>query len=169
LLAAALAVCTPAAAEGPADRLLIYGDGFAFGVREPSGWQGSTAEATRLSSNVVFYRRGENADAAVALLRVRVNDKTDEDLAADLQADMDLYRKQYPRIEFRDLAVVHPSYRVAAKLFLLPGQWYEYVAYVNPGPGRPWIFGASMNKQHAEATTEELAAFRKVVASLELL
>jgi hypothetical protein len=165
----ALAVCAPAGAEGPLDRLLVHGNGFVFGVREPPGWHGSIEEAARLSSNVVFYRQGESADAAVALLRIRINDKTGENLDADLQADMDHYRTQYPKVEFRNLTVPHPSYRVVAKLFALPGEWYEYVAYVNPGPGKPWIFGAAMNKQRAEATAEELGVFRKVVASLELL
>jgi hypothetical protein len=154
---------------GPPDRLLVSGNGFAFGVREPPGWHGSTDEAARLSSNVVFYRQGESADAAVALVRIRINDKTDENLDAELTADMDHYRSQYPKIEFRGLSVPHPSYRVVARLFALSGEWYEYVAYVNPGPGKPWIFGASMNKQRQEATADELAAFRKVVASLELL
>jgi len=168
-LGVVLAVCATASAEAPLDRLLVSGNGFVFGVREPAGWRGSTDEAARLSSNVVFYRQGESADAAVALLRIRVNDKTDENLDAELQADIDHYRTQYPKIEFRNLAVAHPSYRVVAKLFALPGEWYEYVAYVNPGPGRPWIFGASMNKQRAEATPDELNAFRRVIASLELL
>src|SRR5262249_42432932 len=123
----------------------------------------------RLASNVVSYRQGEPPDAAIALLRIRINDKTDENIDAELAADMDHYRTQYPRIEFRSLSVAHPSYRVVAKLFALPGEWFEYAAYVNPGPGKPWIFGASMNKQRAEATAEELGVFRKVVASLELL
>jgi len=171
LLALVLAavVCSPVGTGAPLDRLLIYGDGFSFAVAEPPGWRGSIEEAERLSSNVVFYRRGESADAAIALVRVRVNDKTDENIAADLQADMDGYRTQYPKIEFRELAVAHPTYAAVAKLFTMPGQFYEYVAYVNPGPGKSWIFGASMNKQRSEATKEELAAFKAVVASLELL
>jgi hypothetical protein len=165
----ALAVSGPAGGEAPLDQLLVYGNGFAFGVHEPPGWHGSTTEAERLSCNVVFYRKDESADAAVALLRIRINHKTDENIDADLQADMDHYRSQYPKVEFRSLSVSHPSYRVAAKLFTIPGEWYEYVAYLNPGRGKPWIFGASMNKQRSEATAEELAAFRKVIASLALL
>jgi len=165
----ALVVCGPADAAGPADRLLVYGKGFMFGVREPPGWRGSTEDAARWSSNIVFFRLGETADAAIALMRIRINDKTDENISADLQADMDHYRSQYPKVVFRELSVGHPSYAVVSKLFTIPGEWYEYVAYVNPGPGKPWVFGASMNKQRAEATPDELEAFRKVVASLVLL
>jgi hypothetical protein len=165
----ALVLCGPAAAGSKLDGLLVDGAGFRFGVREPTGWRGSTGEAQELSANVVFYREGESASNAVALFRVRLDQKMDEDIAADLGADMDGYRSQYEGVEFRDLVIKHPTYKVAAKLFTVPGQFYEYVAYVNPGRGRPWVFAVSLNKQRVEATAGELAAFRKMIASLRLL
>jgi hypothetical protein len=168
-LTLALLLCGQAAAASKLEGLLVYGNGFRFGVREPTGWRGSTGEAQPLSANVVFYREGESAESAVALFRVRLDQKADEDIAADLAADMDGYRSQYPGVEFRDLAIKHPAYKVVAKLFAVPGQFYEYVAYVNPGRGRPWVFAASLNKQRVEATADELAAFRRMIASLQLL
>jgi hypothetical protein len=100
---------------------------------------------------------------------VRLNDKEDEDTAADLKYDMDGYRAKYPKIQFVDFTVTHRTYLVMPKLFLLPGEFAEYVAYLNPGPKAKFLISASMNKQREQASAEELEAFRLVVQSLLFL
>lgn len=172
VLAAFLAVLVSPTASGKEPRLnnlLVHGKGFIFGVKEPDGWLGETQGADRIAANVFFLRPKESISNAAALIRVRVIGKTDENVAADLRADMEGYQSGSPGIKFRDLRVEHPTYAVAAKLFFVPGKFYEYVVYVNPGSGKSLAFAVSMNKQKCEATSAELSTLRAVVSSLAML
>jgi hypothetical protein len=62
--------------------------------------------------------------------------------------------------------VVYPA---VAKVFYVPGQFYEYVTYMNAGLGKPFIFSVSMNSQKSEATPKQLGAYESTLASLKLL
>ena len=112
--------------------------------------------------------KGEDFEHAAAPIFVKILGKADEDTAGDLAADMKGYRSRYPKVEFADIDVPHPSYRVFPKLFFIPGKFYEYVAYLNPGQGQPLIFSVWMSAEQP-ATAEELSALRFVVKSLVLL
>jgi hypothetical protein len=152
------------------DVLLISGDGFAFAVKEPPGWRGDTeAGAAKYQSNVVFFPNAAESKAADVTIRVRLNDKADENTAADLQADMDGYRKQYPRVQFGEVATRHADYATFAKLFFQPGSFYEYTAYLNPGPKHPFTLSVVMSKAKSAATPAELATYETVLKSLKVL
>jgi hypothetical protein len=150
------------------DNLLLYGQGFMLGVKEPAGWKSDTTNAARLGGNVVFYPAGDTLERPGALITVRVNGKTDENTEGDLQADMDSYRQEYANVAFEDLVVTHPSYRTFPKLFFIEGRFFEYVVYVNPGKGVPFLLSVSMNKQKTRATKAEVEAFQDVVRTLHL-
>lgn|SRR6266404_2331727 len=165
----ALTSSVAASAEPKRDSLIVYGGKFSFAVKEPAGWTGDTEHAARFGANIVFHRSSETIDNAGALIRVRLGSKADEDTAADLKDDMDGYRKQYPKVEFHTIGVSHPKYPVFSKLFVVPGGFYEYVVYLNPGRTVPYLFSVSMNKQKNRATPDEFAAFQRVVASIAFL
>ena len=175
LMAVALVLVVPglAHADGPVsgsrskpDSVLVYGQGFMFSVKEPEGWKSDVRSADRIGANIVFYRSRELPSSAAALIRVRVNDKIDENTVGDLQADMDEYRRQYAGVAFEDLAVAHPSYRTFPKVFFVEGEFFEYVVYLNPGKGVPFTMSVSMNKQKSRATRIELQAFQEIVGTL---
>jgi len=168
-MAIAFASSMALAEEPKLDALLVYGEGFWFSVKEPPGWTGDTEHAGDIRANVVFRRSSKRVEDVDGLIRVRINEKVDEDTAADLQADMDGYRQKFPKVQFEPFDVPHPNYRVLSKLFFVPGDFFEYVVYLNPGPGAPWLFSISMSKEKERATAEELAAFRQVVASIVFL
>ena len=95
--------------------------------------------------------------------------KANENTQADLEYDMEDYKKEYANIKFKDIAVSHPLYKTYPKLFFVPDTFYEYVVYINPGSGIPQIYSAAMNKQGTEATEEELAVFKSIVESIRIL
>jgi hypothetical protein len=156
-------------AQQKLDQLLIYGDKFLFSVKEPAGWKGDTAGAEKFQSNVVLHEATQPAESLDGLIRVRLNDKTDENISEDMEDDIRSYRAQYPQIRFKDIAIKNPAYPAVAKVFYVPGQFYEYVTYMNPGLGKPFIFSVSMNSQKSEATAKQLGAYESTVASLKLL
>jgi len=151
------------------DELLVYGDNFAFSVKEPLGWKGDTKGAAEFESNVVFREIGRSPEEVSGMIRIRVNNKEDENTQADIKEDMRVYRERYPEVQFKDLSITNPRYRCLAKVFYVPGSFYEYIAYVNPGPGKPLLFSVAMNSQKVEATAKELGAYESAVESLTLL
>jgi hypothetical protein len=148
------------------NRLIVYGDRFAFGVKEPDGWHGDTdAIARKYHVNVVFSPAGGSGINEVTV-RVRVNRKVDENTVEDLNYDMDGYRKDFPTAQFQDLNVAHAEYKTFAKLVFVPKQFYEYVAYLNPGPGPPFILSVAMSTYKTPATGDELNAYESILKSL---
>jgi hypothetical protein len=155
--------------EQPKDWLILHGDGFRFGVKEPAGWQGDWERASYLKSNIIFYPKGHDMTTAYGVIRVRVNNKKDEDMGATLAADMEGYRKRFAEITFQDLEVSHPLYTCFPKLFCLEGKFHEYVAYLNPGKDYWYMFSVAMNTRDKIATESELMAFRTVASSLSAI
>lgn len=155
--------------EKKLDALLVYGEGFVFSVKEPSGWVGDIESAKQYSANIIFFPAGKIHDSTQTVIRVLIVDKVDENTQEDLSHDMSGYKDQYGGIQFEDISVTHPSYRTFPKLFTVPGQFYEYVAYVNPGPSKKQMFSVSMNKQKTEATPHELNVYQEIITSLRLL
>jgi hypothetical protein len=151
------------------DSLIVYGQDFMFSVKEPVGWTGDTKNAEIYSSNIIFYPTSQIVDNKKTVIRVLVTDKTDENVQEDMNHDMSQYRTKYAKIQFEELLISHPKYKVFPKLFSLPSVFYEYVTYVNPGPQMKMMFSVSMNKQINAATKDELDAYQKVIASLFML
>jgi hypothetical protein len=162
-------VVQPSFAQQKLDQLLVYGHNFMFGVKEPAGWTGDTTNAQSYEANVVLHESGQASDSWFGLIRIRVNSKVNENTSADMAEDMRGYKAQFPNVQFKDLSVANPRYVCVAKLFYIPGESYEYVTYVNPGPKKPILFSVSMNMQKSEASAKELEAYKLAIQSLTLL
>ena len=148
------------------DRLIVYGDGFTFGVKEPEGWLANSGDLARKQQVNVLFTPTQQAEDQQVTIRVRVNDKVDENTIEDLNYDMKQYKNDYPKAEFSDLSVAHPQYKTFTKLAYVPGQFYEYVAYVNPGNASKFDFSVAMSKKSSPANPDEMKAFETVLKSL---
>ena len=169
LFVATVGQSSPPTPKQPMDTIMVFGDGFMFSMKEPAGWQCVCDErASKYEVNAVVFPGAAASRAHHVMIRIRVNEKSDENTTLDLQADMQQYRKKYPKVEFIALNVAHPKYRTYPKLFAFPNEFYEYVAYVNPGPHTPFVLAVSMSKEKTPATSEELAAYKKVVQTLNV-
>ena len=165
----ALLVSATALAGPKLDSLLVYGKDFIFSVEEPIGWVADTKRADEYQCNILIYPGSHDWKNSDGMIRIRVDDKTDEHVDKDLAADMNDYRSHYPNVQFADIIASHPEYRVYPKVFYIPNNFYEYVAYVNPGPQSALMFSVAMNKQKIKASQNELTAFREAIASLRML
>jgi hypothetical protein len=176
VIAILLALCVHArpgiaqkVAEPDTSALLISGDGFSFMVQEPPGWKGDTDRVRQYGVSVVFFPQSAASKAADVTIRVRVDEKTRENLAEDLAADLNGLRQQYPEIQSRELEVKHPAYATFPRLFYKPGSFFEYVAYLNPGPQYPFSLAVAMSRPKSAASPGELAAFESVLKSIIVL
>lgn len=150
-------------------RILVYGNGFIFGVKEPEGWQSDTSNASGMHANIIFYKLNETINDAKYLIYIRLNDKTDEHIEKDLEFDMSQYKNRYPSVEFKDINVAHKEYKLCSKLFYVQNSFYEYVTYVNPGTGKPFTFSVAMNVPNNEASKSALKTYKEIINSLILL
>jgi|SRR5271165_4455886 len=57
-----------------------------FSLKEPAGWKGDTASAEKFHSNVVLRDATQPAARIAGLIRMRLNDKTDENISAEMAA-----------------------------------------------------------------------------------
>ena len=167
-------ICSPSvgaqARKSKGDSLIVYGKGFSFGVNEPAGWAGDTSELARqYGVNLIFVPQAKSSRERGVTIRIRVNRKVDKNTEQDLKADMDGYRKKYPTVRFEDLELKNERYKVFSKLFFVTDQFYEYVAYVNPGEDLPMVFSFALSKQGQRASREELAAFDAIIQSFAFL
>jgi hypothetical protein len=157
----------PPAPKDKLDRLIVYGDGFAFAVKEPDHWSTDTGNiARKYLVNIVFFPAQAAGESKDVNIRVRVNKKVDENTIEDLNYDMAQYKKEFAKAEFRDLSVSHPEYKTFAKVVSVPDQFYEYVAYINPGPISKYTFSVAMSKNSKPGTPEEIKAFESALKSL---
>ncbi|HET9342153.1 MAG TPA: hypothetical protein VFO25_04475 [Candidatus Eremiobacteraceae bacterium] len=169
-LAAFVIAPTPAAQSAsspPPDlkNMMVYGEGFAFWVREPDGWVGHAPSDVGVG-NASFYKSGETARNATTIIWVQVMDYDGPDVAGDLTADMGKWKTKYPNISFEDFAASNPEYKTFAKLYLIPGEDPSYAVYVDPGPAVKLYFIVSMQPIKRRAIPDEMAALEEVVASL---
>ncbi len=150
--------------------LIINGQGFVFLASEPDGWDTDTdARAREYGVNAIFFPRTQSSRSHHVNIRVRLNEKTTEDPNEDMAEDVSNYKKQYPLTKFADLNVKHGKYTTSAKIFYTDNEFYEYVAYLNPGPKHKFMFSVAMSKEKQAATADELAAFSHVLRSLNLV
>ena len=165
------ALCSTAdSSDRDKSSLIIYGDGFSFAVKEPFGWKADCENAEKLGSNVIFYRKNESLKNTKTLIRIRLNGKTDENIAADLEHDVNGYKQTFKdSVKFSDLEIVHPKYKLVSKLFFIPDNFFEYVVYLNPGQKSRFVFSFSMNKQKQKATPDEIETFKIICGSILLI
>jgi hypothetical protein len=157
------------AAEERKDALLVYGEGFAFSVKEPRGWRGDIEAAQKYGANIVFFPEAAGSRSANVTIRLRVSQKVDENTAADLEADRDTYRREHPKVQFGELRIRHPQYGTFSELFFQPSAFYEYVSYLNPGPKYGIILSVAMSKARSAATESELEAYEAVLDSVTVV
>jgi hypothetical protein len=149
--------------------LVVYGDDFMFAIKEPEGWTADIENAPKLSAGVVLYRESETFEKHGVLIAIRVAKKVDENTADDLAHDMREFRNLYPDVQFKELMAPNKSYASHAKVFAIPKSRYDYVAYLNPGPGTPYLFSVTMYTGKKPAGTKELKVYKDVIKSLEFI
>jgi len=152
--------------DDPGEELIIRSPNGVFKVSEPPGWNGDWSAAERFGANMIFFPESAESKSFDMNIRVRVSGNHGEDPAQDLAVETEKLKTEKPGVQLTDLAVRHPRYATAAKTFFKPSEWYEYVVYLNPGPGDPHIFSVMMSKKSKPATDAELASLRRVLESV---
>src|SRR2546426_8587941 len=103
-----LALAAPARAERQADRVIVRGDGFAFGVKEPPAWRADLGHASRFGAHVLFYQTKHALRGGATLIMVRLGTTPANDAGQDLQGDIHDDRKRLCWGAVRGLQMLSP-------------------------------------------------------------
>src|SRR2546422_8728470 len=152
-----LALAAPARAERQADRVIVHGDGFTFGVKEPPAWRADLGHAPRFGAHVLFYQTKHALRGGATLIMVRLSTSAANDAAQDLQSDMDDYRRRFGGVAFRDLEVSNPEYACVANDFAVESLFHDYLTYVRPGRGRTERFSVALKTEATARPADQVA------------
>ena len=125
--------------------------------------------SANIGVNAIVFPSAAQSRAHHVQIKVRLNQKSGEDTWHDLASDMRRYKKQNPSVQFAPLDVSHPVYKTYPKLYQFPLDYYEYVAFLSPGPQNWFTISVWMSKEKVPATREELAAYSELVRSLNVI
>src|SRR6266403_2030577 len=78
-----LALAAPARAERQADRVIVHGEGFTFGVKEPPAWRADLGHAPRFGAHILFYQTKHALRGGATLIMVRLSTSAANDPAQD--------------------------------------------------------------------------------------
>jgi hypothetical protein len=140
---------------------------FSFSARKPAGWREDAEGAKKYQVNLVFVPT-EEARADSATIQVSADHKFDENVSLRIQSQIEAYRARYPHLETGDFDAKHPHYATFTKQISQAGDFYQYIAFVNPGSLSPYVFYVSLTTRKTAPTAAEAAAFRQVLESLEV-
>jgi hypothetical protein len=152
--------------DEPKDRVTVTTPDYVLTAHIPEGWQGDTETAKKYQGSMFFTPKAAGPESAKIL--VSVHYKSDENTELRLQGEIANYRKRYPHLELADLDVKHPQYATFGKLFSQPNDFYQYIAFLNPGTAYGNTLYVAMLKQKTPATPEEMAAYQDVLQSLKM-
>ena len=142
----------------------VTGKDYSLTVRTPEGWRADTETAKQYHGNVMFTQKAGGG----AKVMLAVEHKFDENTALLIQGDVNSIRKQYPNLQLADLDVKHPRYATFTKTLSLPGQFFQYEVFMNPGSMYANVVYVGMSTSKDPATPAELAAYKEIVQSVEL-
>jgi len=148
--------------------LMVYGDSFTFGVKEPDGWTGDIDNAKDYYANIIFYKSKEDVNNGGALVQIQIFKKSDEKTEKDLEYDIKSYENKYKDLKKDKLSVSHKEYKCYSKLVYVADKFYQYTVYVNPGPKYKNGLSVAMNISKRAATDDELKAFQTIIGSLAM-
>lgn len=145
---------------------LYLEQGHSLLIAEPANWAPATVKD--IPVDLIFFPKATVGDVSKAHIRVLAFKKSSDNTQEDLEADIAGYRKRFKTVRFEDFAVSHPTFRLFPKKFVLPGEMYEFVTYVNPGPTTTHAFTVSLVKAKKDVSPGELKTYLDLVKSLQV-
>ena len=149
--------------------LVVYGDEFIFGVKEPDNWLGDIDNAKKYQANIIFYKSKVDFENGGVLIQVYSFRKQDEKTEDDLEYDIKSYKEKYKDLKEQTFLVSHKNYKCYSKMVYVENVFYQYTVYINPGLKYKRGLSVAMNIQFLPATDEQLKAFREIISSLLMM
>ena len=140
--------------------MIVYGDGFSFGIEEPKGWVADTTSGSDQGANVVLYEKGQTWADAPVVMYVNVAKDEKAGVAGLISNDSKRFRKRCPSIKISPIEIEGKKGKVESKIFDCPTENYEVVSYLDV---KDAICIMVMSGRNGDAVQEKLPAFKEFV------
>ena len=119
------------------DQLLIFGNGWMFNVKEPTGWTGHTEDAYQYHVNIYFCLGKKTFSKSQVVMHISVNSKRGETLQQKMDYDIAYYKKQHKKIELQEFPMGELAYEVLSKKYTYDEKTIDYVCFLDPDKDSP--------------------------------
>jgi hypothetical protein len=137
------------------DQLLIYGDGWAFNVKEPTGWRCHTEDAYRYQVNAYFCLGKKTFSKSPVVMHISVNSKRGEILQQKMDYDIAYYRKHHKKIELQEFPMSELAYEALSKKYTYDEKTIDYVCFLDPDKDSPLYLVFVLNGPKEESPKYE--------------
>lgn len=114
------------------DALIIYGQGWMFGVVEPKGWRCHTEDAHQHHMNAYFCLGKKKIDNSPAIMHISVYSKGGDTVQQSLAHDIENYKKHSKTLELQDFQL-EANWEIASAKYIIDDKTTDYVCFVDPG------------------------------------
>jgi hypothetical protein len=119
------------------DALLIYGQGWMFGVIEPKGWRCHTKDAYKYTMNAYFCLGKKNIDNSPAIMHISVYDKGGRTMEENLAIDIKNYKKHHKKVELSEFLISGLTEEFASRILIYDEKTTDYVCFLDPDKNSP--------------------------------
>jgi hypothetical protein len=146
---------------------IVYGDGWAFVVNVPAGWEFDCCKlATRHDSQLLVFPHGWNGADPDRVMLLHVWHSVRPTVDADWDADAQAYRQRFPDVHVEDFAATKKSLHCRSTVYTGSDHVRDYVVFCDPGNNLDFRFSWSMMLRDTDVDVAAAeAALRSVVAA----
>jgi hypothetical protein len=137
------------------DYLLIFGNGWMFNVKEPTGWTGHTEDAYRYRVNAYFCLGKKTFIKSPVVMHIRINSKRGDTLQQIINSDIADYRKQHKKLELQEFPINELGYEVLSKKYSYDDKTIDYVCLLDPDKDSPLYLVFVLNGPKEESPKYE--------------
>ena len=167
-LTAGLALLAGNALAAPGDErpdTIVYGDGWAFVVKVPAGWEFDCCKAApRHDSPLLVFPRGWDGEDPDRVMLLHVWHSTRVSVDADWDVDAQAYRERFPEAHSEDFAAAKRGLHCRSAVYTGSDHIRDYVVFCDPGNNLDFRFSWSMMLRDTDADVAAAeGALRSVV------
>jgi hypothetical protein len=137
------------------DELLIYGNGWMFNVKEPTGWTGHTEDAYRYRVNAYFCLGKKSFNKSSVVMHITINSKRGDTLQQIINSDIADYKKRHQKLELQEFPISELGYEVLSKKYSYDEKTIDYVCILDPNKDSPFYLVFVLNGPKEESPKYE--------------
>lgn len=119
------------------DALLIFGQGWMFGVMEPKGWLCHTEDAYRHHVNAYFCIGKKSFKKSPAIMHISVYGKGGNSIQQSISFDIENYKKHSKTLDLQEFLIEGSNYELVSKKYIIDDKKADYVCFLDPGKDSP--------------------------------
>jgi hypothetical protein len=141
----AMLVCASFASADEGSSTIVYGDGWAFVVAVPAGWEFDCCDrAVRHHSSLLVFPHGWNGNDPDRVMSLRVWNSNHASVDADWDADAKAYRERFPDVQTEKFAATKKGLHCRSAVYAGSDHARDYVVFCDPGNDLGFHFSWSM-------------------------